>query len=97
LAIAVGEGGIWVANRLNRSVSRIDPGTNQVTATIDLRDRTDGFPNSIAAGEGAVWVGIDDATDDAIQKIDPQSNKVVASIPCPDLQWLVVTTGEGFV
>jgi YVTN family beta-propeller protein len=54
VAIAVGEGAVWVANHDGRSISRIDPKTNRVVATIRL-----GNPRSeIAAGEGSIWVGV---------------------------------------
>jgi YVTN family beta-propeller protein len=52
--VAFGEGALWVANSLDHSVSRIDPGTNEVVATIDIGAE----PVHLAAGEGAVWVTV---------------------------------------
>ena len=37
------------------TVSRIDPETNAVVATIEVGPR----PDHIAAGEGGVWVAVD--------------------------------------
>jgi YVTN family beta-propeller protein len=54
VAIAVGEGAVWVANHDGRSISRIDPKTNRVVATIKLGNP----PSEIAAGEGSIWVGV---------------------------------------
>ena len=50
-AIAAGAGSVWVANHFGRSVSRIDPGTDAVVATIPL----DFLPLRVAAASGAVW------------------------------------------
>jgi YVTN family beta-propeller protein len=51
-AIAVGADGIWVANRADGTVSRIDPGRNAVDKTI----RVGAEPIDLVAGLGAVWV-----------------------------------------
>jgi YVTN family beta-propeller protein len=52
--VAVDETGVWVANSLDRTVSRIDPESGDVVATIDIGNE----PRRIAAGEGAVWVTV---------------------------------------
>jgi virginiamycin B lyase len=43
---------VWVANTIDGTVSRIDPRTNRVTATI----RVGADPKQLAVGDGAVWV-----------------------------------------
>jgi YVTN family beta-propeller protein len=64
-SVAVGEGGVWVGNVADESVSRIDPETRRVIETIPV-----GFaPGAIAAGEGAVWVA------------DPASGRVAKLLP----------------
>ncbi len=68
----MGEGAIWTLNQGVGSVSRIDPQTNKVTATIEV-----GVPGSggdIAVGEGSVWVT---AFEYPLSRIDPVTNKVV--------------------
>ena len=50
--MAVGERAVWVANAKDGTVSRIDPATNQVTATV----RVGGSPRDVAVGSGRVWV-----------------------------------------
>jgi virginiamycin B lyase len=52
--IATGAGAVWVANLRGGTVSRIDPATNQVVATI----RTGFFPAGVHVGAGGVWVTV---------------------------------------
>jgi YVTN family beta-propeller protein len=50
--VAVGEGGVWIANLDDKTLSRIDPGKRTLTRTILL----DATPTGVAVGFGAVWV-----------------------------------------
>src|SRR5204862_2357729 len=62
----------WALNQGDGSVSRVDPKTNQVVATIQA-----GIPGKggdISVGEGFVWVT---AQNVPLTKIDPATNKVV--------------------
>jgi len=97
VAIALGEGSVWVANRLSRSVSRIDPGTDKVVATIELSGV--GFPSSMAVGEGGVWVlqWGPLVEHPVIDRIDPSRNRVSATIQDPAFDVGVVTAGAGAV
>jgi YVTN family beta-propeller protein len=72
--IAAGEGSIWIVGNDN-SISRIDPQTNAVTATIHLGGEE---PQVLAIGEGSVWVAISDKR--SVVRIDPQTSAVVAHI-----------------
>jgi YVTN family beta-propeller protein len=71
-AVAVGEEGVWVAG-FNR-VARIDPTTNQVSATI--RTPGAGDYSEVAVGEGSVWV----TASGLVYRIDPAENAVTATI-----------------
>lgn len=74
--VAAGEGAIWVAaGQLRRTVSRLDPATGRLIATIKLHDA----PQGIAVGAGAVWVT--NQFGDSISRIDPTTNRVVQTIP----------------
>jgi virginiamycin B lyase len=54
---------------------RIDPGTEQILASIPVG----GSPVGIAAADGSIWVtSYDDGT---LIRVDPATNKVVATIP----------------
>jgi YVTN family beta-propeller protein len=73
-AIAVGEGGVWVTNNLDDTVSEIDPETNRVTAEVAVGDS----PLGIAAGSGAVWVA--NSGDDTVTRIDPHAGAAARTI-----------------
>ena len=53
-AIAAGAGAVWVVNRNEATVSRIDPGTGDVVATISLAHR----PAGIAVSGDTIWVAV---------------------------------------
>ena len=68
-AIAVGYGGVWVANRDDGTVTRIDAATGVVSDMV----RVGGSPVAVAAGLGAVWVA--DGDTDTVIRIDPRTRK----------------------
>jgi DNA-binding beta-propeller fold protein YncE len=77
--LAVGEGGVWVADTLDDAVLRIDPGTSRpVGAPIKTPSGVDG---AIAAGEGAVWVlNAEYGGSIAVTPVDPRTREVGESI-----------------
>ena len=68
--IAVTPGAVWVANSLDLTVSKIDPATGTVTATIGVGDG----PTGIVAAKDGVWVS--DEFDATLDRIDPQTARV---------------------
>jgi YVTN family beta-propeller protein len=66
---------LWVANSGDGTVSRIEPASNQVVATIDVGEHL----THMTANAGAVWV----TTPRNMQMIDPVINSVVKSYPLP--------------
>jgi virginiamycin B lyase len=65
-------------------VSRFDPRTGRVGATIDVRLPHEGVfdgPNRVAVGLGGVWVS--HPVQDVVTRIDPRSNAVVARVRFP--------------
>jgi virginiamycin B lyase len=64
-----------VTSLLNDTVTRIDPATDRVVATIPVPRGA----YSVAAADGAVWVT--GAIDRAVARIDPATNRVAATIP----------------
>jgi streptogramin lyase len=78
--VAVGDGSVWISGP--DGVSRVDPATNEVVASLPghLSPYTG---TSIAIGEGAVWAfeGINEREGAAsIVRIDPETNEVAATI-----------------
>ena len=53
---ALGEGSVWVASWDEGSVTRIDPESGKVLATIPVAENA--IPASIAVGAGGVWVDV---------------------------------------
>jgi YVTN family beta-propeller protein len=87
--VAVGGGAVWLAH--GEEVSRIDPATNEVVATIPAGGNWSG---AIAAGEGAIWVVENGRVQtrkpksgftNGLLRIDPASNTVTAWVPVPGL------------
>jgi ABC-type branched-subunit amino acid transport system substrate-binding protein/DNA-binding beta-propeller fold protein YncE len=79
--VAVGEGAVWVLNNEERTVSRIDPETKEVSRTFD----TPGVPSELAAGEGALWIGIAGGGDFSnatvsVSRLDPDSGRVTRTV-----------------
>jgi YVTN family beta-propeller protein len=73
-SLAAGEGAIWVTTFDEDELSRIDPTTNTVQATISVGVN----PEGIAVTPGAVWVS--NHRGGSIWRIDPDTNTVVAKI-----------------
>jgi DNA-binding beta-propeller fold protein YncE len=88
--VEVGDGAVWVSG-FGR-LSRINPRTNEVMATIDTPGTED--YSRVALGEGGVWVTADGGK---LYRIDPATNAVVATIQVGGPLIGVVATGEGYV
>ena len=67
--IVFGAGSVWVTNSLDGTVSRIDPGTNSVVATIP----TGNGPAALDADDSGVWVS--NQFDGTVVRIDPTTNR----------------------
>ena len=76
-SIAAGAGSIWVANRGDGTVTRIDGRSRKVVETLG---GFSGTPRSIAFGNGAVWVT---TREDRLFQIAPADNQIT---PVP-LRW----------
>jgi YVTN family beta-propeller protein len=81
---------VWVANHRTGSVSRIDPVTNRVVATVKVGEDGRRGPERLAASGGKIWTGIPNAL--AVAGIDPTTNTAAGTIvvappgnPCGDI------------
>ena len=104
-ALALGNGGLWVANTVDQSVSRVDLASRNVTRNIPV----EGVPISLAVGRNAVWVvrRRPDGVPELI-KIDPRFDVVgsgrrvvrgdpwaAASVAAdPDAVWVAAEAGS---
>jgi hypothetical protein len=91
--LAFGEGGVWVGgwDRRGGLVTRLDPSTGQVVATV----RVPHGGGDVAVGSGAVWAaGVDCVgrhpddpdvclTEPGVSRIDPGSGRVAATVTIP--------------
>lgn len=92
--VAYGWNAVWVTDKNNDVVYRIDPSTDMVTKQIGVGDG----PEGIAVDRAAVWVA--NAVDGTVSRIDPSSSQVIATIGLPgpptaiavgfDAVWVVI-------
>jgi class 3 adenylate cyclase/streptogramin lyase len=101
-AIALGEGALWVVERDDQHVARLDADSGAVEATIPigapriqpLNFRHPEVQTAVAAGEGGVWVL--DAIEGTVWQIDPIQNEVKRTISV-DAGAKAITVGFGSV
>lgn len=78
--LVIGDGSVWVANMNPRTVTRIDPETNAVVATIALGEPDFLWgPTRLAFGHGSLWAT--DAMSSSVFRVDPAANRVTTTIP----------------
>ncbi len=80
---------IWVST--DTSIVGIDPTTNLITARINV-PRT-AFSSPIAVTKGAIWLDAPDAHPLTVDRYDPATGKLVASVPVRDALWPVAAEG----
>ena len=89
--VAAGFGSIWVTNHHGASVTRLDPATGRVLATIPVGTQ----PASMTIGAGSVWTANYDGT---IGRINPTTNESVSVGQFPHLcGWPTVAGGAIWV
>jgi YVTN family beta-propeller protein len=74
VGVAVGFGSVWVAEREDDTVRRIDPVTGRTRRVIAVGH----VPAEVAVGQGSVWVASQCAG--TVSRIDPATNRVVGTI-----------------
>jgi YVTN family beta-propeller protein len=77
---AVDAGAVWVPNTRAGTLSRVDPATNRVVATVKLGTgpRFQGYLDSAVLAGGSVWVARDVGGE--VDRVDPATNRVAARI-----------------
>jgi len=74
--LAVGDGAVWVTNAYPGGGTRIDPATNQVTATIP--GQAEDYAPFVVAGDGGVWLS--NFGYNTVTRADPATGTVAATI-----------------
>jgi virginiamycin B lyase len=67
---------VWISNNPKANISQLDPKTNQVGAVITVPAKP---CSGLAIAFGSIWVPI--CSDGSVQRVDPKSQKIIASIP----------------
>jgi serine/threonine protein kinase len=68
--VAVGEGGVWVADSMHDTIVEIDPSRNRIVRRV----RVGREPIAVVVGSGAVWVADDGGG--TVSRIDPSTGRV---------------------
>jgi len=98
--VVSGFGSIWAASTFGGTVTRIDPATNEIVATIRVGRQTAASARNAAGSsylgvsDDAVWVSL--SGPDVVKRIDPLTNEVVARIAVDSYPHQAVFAG-GFV
>jgi len=71
-------GSVWVSEHRGGTISRIDPVTTMIVATIPVGSTGPSGSTFLAAGDGSIWVSI--PNDETIVRVDPTTNKIRATI-----------------
>jgi len=83
---------VWVSSPSLNRITRVDPASGAVVATIDVGRS----PDVVAVGENAVWML--DETDGSVSRIDPATNAVVATVSLGEaIDGGAITVGGGYV
>jgi YVTN family beta-propeller protein len=92
IGISVGEGYVWVTNRGDSTVTRIDPSTGQVAGE---PIHVGAAPAGVRVGDGYVWVT--NQGDDTVSRIDPDSGRVVGHPTRVGTRPAGLKIGDGYV
>ena len=82
---------VWLSSKGKNMLTRIDPKTNTVIATVEVDKPCSG----LATGFGSVWVPL--CGEQALARVDETTNKVIAKIPITiaDSEGLITTSTDG--
>jgi serine/threonine protein kinase/outer membrane protein assembly factor BamB len=88
--LAFGGGALWVLDRLDATVLKLDPDTGGLLATFPVG----GNPSAITVGLGSVWVA--DGTSGTVARLDPDTGTLTGPIRVGEAP-VAITTGFGDV
>jgi virginiamycin B lyase len=91
--LAAGFGSLWVPNCMDKTLSRVDLKTNQVSVAIPVAPADS--EGGLAAGSDSIWMLTDPKG--ILSRIDPETNRVVAEIQVPSGSAVCVIAEDGAV
>src|SRR6266540_2557713 len=80
--VTYGLGAVWVENTSPPSVMRVDPTTGHVSTVPVV--------GAVAVGYGSLWA----ASDDSLTRFDPETGRIVATVPVPRAAGIAIGAGE---
>ena len=100
--LAIGYGSIWVTSPIRGTLTRIDEHTGTVLAEISIAHPGPGLAGlavplagTVAVGAGAVWAGVENSG--RIVRVDPATNKVVATVTAGSYPTIAFAAGSLWV
>jgi virginiamycin B lyase len=81
---------IWVVNQIDGTVTRLEPSTGRVEATIEVGEG----PSALAAAAGSLWAA--NEFDGSVRAIDPATNTVGPPVPVGGEAVSLAADGDGF-
>ena len=91
--IAVGGGAVWVTNRLEATVTRIDPGIRAVAETFPVGAPDMVSPEVIAVDGDVLWVT--DGLNPVVLEVDPEGEKVLHKLALRAIATDLAVSGDG--
>ena len=98
-ALTFADGSIWIAHFLSGLLTRVDPSSGRVTASVQLTlprpvIRTDRrfLPDAISAGTRRLWIS---TARGWVAEVNPRTARVVAMLPSPSEATSTVATARG--
>jgi virginiamycin B lyase len=82
IGITEAAGFVWVANHDGTpvtSLAKVDPSTMAIVDVIPVGQGTDSGPNWLSFAAGSIWVDVPNLN--AVVRIDPKTDKLIATIP----------------
>lgn len=101
-SLAFGEGALWVLDKYDGTLTKIDPSNNQITGTVELGKM---FWQNVKAVDGSVWAMGEEKS--VVKRIEPNSSKIVDDFSIGanqhngmfslNMGMFVFSVGEGFL
>jgi len=93
--IVASDGSAWVTG--DTMVTRLDPATGEITATLRADQFSDGMPFRLTVGDGSIWLLNLQEGPSRVHKIDTQTNQFVGGAATIGIEALGIAFGAGSI